>query len=1001
MIHSMPKILASTAIAASFCLSVCGDTAVLNARQELDLDSLFGDEPAAATPAAEAPAEPAAPVAEEPAAEEPAATVAEEPAVPAAEEPVAEEPAAATAEPAAEEPAVATAEPAATVAEEPVAEEPAVAAVEPAAEEPAAPAVEVPSVAAVEPVAEEPAVAEVLPEPAPAAEKRSPASLSKLFDDDDSTEPAPAPAAPVVAAPAAPAPVVPVAAASQPPSEEDILIDDLANLTRIRKEAQNQHGASEYEEAKALLEKGLYDRAAKHFIEAKKFVSPAAIGPKGKPYVELIEDGLAEAYYRNAIMNERIRNFEEARKNAVLAAQLGHPKAPEMVVRINESIENPPPPPPVEVTERWNEEDYRKNQKAIREKLERARQFLATDEYDKSREQLELILHDNPFNHEAISLLRRLENRRYDLVNEEADATRREMIRTVKEIWTPRTYIGSPVDVSAASGNSASNVIQTDSVAIERKMRSIMIPEINFRQANLTDVITFLSDASRENDTSESAPDRKGINFILQTSSGAQPIADASMDDPFGASPSMDSSSSGGAATFTFSARYVPLKDVLDIVMQTGNLKYRIRSNMVVIMDKNAPETELQFRQYPVIPDIESKVLTVNESTANDDITGIGSTSIQGGTSDWKEFFRKFGIEWPDGSSVEYMRGVGRLLVKNTVENLSQLETVLAVLSVTPKQIEIEARFVEVSQTDLDSLGLEWNLNNNWEMLEHKGDANLPIDQRRRIVMKSGSLTSGFGYLTENSNMDVNGGAAIPDNILTIGSVLTNPELSLVLHMLSSRQNTDLLSAPKVVTKNGMEATIKVVTEYIYPTEYDVEMLEVEDEDGNAFPMGAVVEPGNFQTREVGVVLTVMPNVNEDGQLIDLTLAPQVVSEPTWKNYGSTYPMMMPDGNYSQAQLNMEQPFFPVRSIQTNIQIFNGATVVMGGMITEQRVSREDKVPFLGDLPLVGRLFRNSYESSEKRNLLIFVTARLVDPAGRFIRDVGDIPHMGETASAQ
>ena len=267
--------------------------------------------------------------------------------------------------------------------------------------------------------------------------------------------------------------------------------------------------------------------------------------------------------------------------------------------------------------------------------------------------------------------------------------------------------------------------------------------------------------------------------------------------------------------------------------------------------------------------------------------------------------------------------------------------------------------------------------------------------------MKKGSLTSGFGYLSNNSNMDVNGGASIPDNILTIGSVLTNPELSLVLHMLSSRQNTDLLSAPKVVTKNGMEATIKVVTEYIYPTEYDVEMLEVEDEDGNSFPMGAVVEPGNFQTREVGVVLTVMPNVNEDGQLIDLTLAPQVVSEPTWKNYGSTYPMMMPDGNYAEAQLNMEQPFFPVRSIQTNIQIFNGATVVMGGMITESRVSREDKVPFLGDLPLIGRLFRNSYESSEKRNLLIFVTARLVDPAGRFIRDVGDIPHMGETASAQ
>ena len=980
MSHSMSKILASTAVAASFCLSVYGADAVLNARQELDLDSLFGDEPAAGTPAA-APAAEAPAVAEEaPAVETPVAEAA-----PAAEVPVVAEDAPVVEAPAPEAPVVAEEAPA-PVVEAPAPEVAAVAEAAPVVQEVVAeeaPVVEAVAVAA--PAAEEAAA------PAPAAP-----SLSSLFDDPitDSNfvvpqvaEPAAAPVA------AAPAPVV------KAPSEEDILIDDLANLTRIRKEAQNQHGISEYNEAKSFLDKGLFDRAAKHFLEAKKFISPSAVNPKGKPYSELIETGLAEAYYRNAIMNERIRNFEEARKNAVLAAQMGHPKAPEMVVRINDAIENPPPPPPVEVSDRWNDPEWVKNQKAITEKLDRARQFIATDEYDKAREQLELVLHDNPFNHEAITLLRRLENRRYDIVNEEADATRRTMIRQVKEIWTPRTYIGSPVDVASASGNSASNVVQTDSVAIERKMRNIMIPEINFRQANLTDVITFLSDASRENDTSESAPDRKGINFILQTSSGAQPVADAGMDDPFAmGGPSADTSS-GGAATFTFSARYVPLKDVLDIVMQTGNLKYRIRSNMVVIMDKNAPETELQFRQYSVIPDIEDKVLTAKESTSNDDITGIGSTSIQGGTSDWKEFFRKFGVEWPDGSSVEYMRSVGRLLVKNTVENLSNLETVLAVLNVTPKQIEIEARFVEVSQKDLDSFGLEWNLNNAWEILEHKKDANLPIDQRRRIVMKAGSINSGFNYLSNNSNPAVNDGAAISDNILTIGSVLTNPELSLVLHMLSSRQNTDLLSAPKVVTKNGQEATIKVVTEYIYPTEYEVEMLNVQDDDGNEFPMGAVVEPNNFQTREVGVVLTVMPNVNEDGQLIDLTLAPQVVSVPTWKNYGSSYPMMMPDGNYEQAQLNMEQPFFPVRSIQTNIQIFNGATVVMGGMITEQRASQEDKVPFLGDLPLIGRLFRNSYEMSDKRNLLIFVSARLVDPAGRFIRDQQDIPRMSEAAA--
>ena len=81
----------------------------------------------------------------------------------------------------------------------------------------------------------------------------------------------------------------------------------------------------------------------------------------------------------------------------------------------------------------------------------------------------------------------------------------------------------------------------------------------------------------------------------------------------------------------------------------------------------------------------------------------------------------------------------------------------------------------------------------------------------------------------------------------------------------------------------------------------------------------------------------------------------------------------------------MEQPFFKTRSIETDITIANGATVVMGGLITEERKSMEDKIPFLGDIPWLGRFFRSRSEWSNKRNLLIFVTARLVDPMGRQI----------------
>ena len=79
----------------------------------------------------------------------------------------------------------------------------------------------------------------------------------------------------------------------------------------------------------------------------------------------------------------------------------------------------------------------------------------------------------------------------------------------------------------------------------------------------------------------------------------------------------------------------------------------------------------------------------------------------------------------------------------------------------------------------------------------------------------------------------------------------------------------------------------------------------------------------------------------------------------------------------------MEQPFFPVRSIDSKVSITPGSTVVMGGLITEQRKAMDDKVPFLGDLPFIGRLFRSHAEQTINKNLFIFVTGRLITPSGR------------------
>ena len=947
-------------------------------------------------------------------------------------EPVVEEAVAEVAEPAVEEVAEAVEEVAEALPEaEPVAE--AVAEVaEPAVEEVAD------ALPEAEPVVEEVAeVVEAAPAPAVApATLEVDEDLGETIDDilDASLfgeAPAEAPAA--VAAEAAEAPaaepvaevaVEPVAEVAEaaleeaPPAAESVAVaapaepevidpsaqedSEMAKIESVRRQLLIKHGRDCLQQGKDNLAVGNWQRAIDKFNDVIRFLPEM---DSTRDDILAAETGLGEAYYRIACDLRDKQSWEEAEKNCREARSYQHPKADDLLKEIRDLQTNPPPPPPKVVLPRKDQPEYKAQVKDIEERLKLARQYYATGEYDQCEMYTELILRDYPWCPEAIRMLKKLDRaiKRYNY--EEREMTRDRMISDVIKTWVPQNYGNDYTETDARISSEGEGTRGTGSpeltaeMRIRDKMRRIVIPEIDFRQANITDVVVFLGDSSREYDDEDVAPEDRGVNFVLDLGDGGASSAPAAAvaDDPWNApvEPVADANPSGVPA-LTIKSRYVSLQSTLDMIMDMSGLKYRIQGNVVMIMPKNKAEGELIHRMYNVLPSIGERINTIggsdNQGSGDSGDPFAMSAGTTETTTDWKGFFQKLGVNWPDESSVTYMPSIGKLVVKNTATNLATLEQVLGALNVTPFQVEVEVRFVEVQQTDLTSLGLEWILNDDWEMLEHDGDSHLSPAARRRISMRSGSINSGFNYLSNNANIDINSGNPIADNIATFSSILTNPELSMVIHALANKSNADLLSAPKVVAMNGSQATVKTVVEYIYPTEYDVEMLESEDEDGNSSYSGAVVEPQNFFTREVGVILQVTPRVSADGTRIGLDLTPSVVSEPTWKNYGSTYPVWNtnPITGISEAeyvQLMMEQPFFPVRSLATSVEIYNGSTVVMGGMIREERYTEEDKIPFLGDIPILGNLFRYKSEQSTKRNLLIFVTARLVDPAGRKVKN--------------
>lgn len=931
------------------------------------------------------------------------------------------------------------------------------------------------------------------------------------------------------------------------------LLNALSETQKLRFKSFKLQAEREIAEAdKCMLNEDFQD-AARHYALAMKLLnsSPALAGLRKK-----CQDGVAEGLYRAALQEYATGRRERAIKLIQRAIDSRHPKARRQhEAWVAEGDPDADKTDVSEITHRRNDEDYKAKRAVNNKHLKRSRQFLAVRDLDSALDEVELVLDSDPYNSEALRLLEKIHQKRRTIMAKERSVTREGMMADVDEAWRPN-YAVDVRDVEVVADTTKTPKDEANETAsleqgIIKRMKEMRLPAISFKPpATLTDAIEFFRQASKDYDRPEIPLEQRGFNFYFKPLETAQPAAGAedTAADNTGFGVSADTSTAaaattgGGPVVPIITASDISFYDALKLVCEAVNYKFTVKGPMVTIMHKDVSIAEMHTRSFPVLSSFMERMDTaqtdVQDLRASGN-TGFTLTSRQpsnadGGENkeqDWKEFFRLMGVEWPEGSSIMYIRTLGKLRVKNTLENLAELENALNEMNMNPTLIEIETRFVEVCQDDLNSLGFEWILNSDYtlglgrrasKLLGIKngqwdlGSANqsvaggtttggtttggtttggttaggttsiptignqTPTDQ---IVTPSttvnNSLTSyaaskgapwirgvsgakgnvgfsatggdtGYGmnnrYLSTLGNHISGEGYSTNDQFMRFNAFLGSADLSMILHMLSQRSDTDLLSAPKVLTRSAEQAVIKVVTLYRYPRDYDVQLQSSSSSSsgyggGSQSAILAIVEPGEFETQEVGVILDVTPTLTDNGNLIDLQLNTQVIDEPTWKNYGMRIPFTgnssslesfqgvgeiftgvisiftqlganLSDeikeafaikaldsagaaldslgnqnaGNMTYYDAPMEQPFFHIRSIDSKVSVYPGATIVMGGLITEQRKAMDDKVPFLGDIPFIGRLFRSHSEYSSKRNLLIFVTTRLVDAHGREVK---------------
>ena len=998
--------------------------------------------------------------------------------------------------------AKAAAEPAAEQAEEPAAAEPAAA--EPAAAEPAS----------AEPASAEQSADSAAVKPA----EDSPAETAKKVDEVISLLNDLASESGTAANPAASGPAVAAAPVNSADAE---LLANLRTTEKLRRAAHDTQAKREIAEARENMRRGAYKEAARHYGLALKLFGD---GQATKRLQKECSQGIAEGLYLASLQEYDSGQYAEALALMEKARDMRHPRAGRMLEKWNaQDAKGAAAVVSDDYRHRLNDEDFKRDREQIRRHLRRSRQYLSVRDMKRALEECEIVLKADPYNQDAIRLRRAIQRKRQTILEQERVQARDGMIADVDEAWRPVYAVNAAQLNEAASetvktqtGDDPERTVEQD---IERRMKEMRLPTISFKPpATIIDAVDWFRSASKDYDRPDIPVEKRGFNFVLKTPQGAIKQAAAAQGDDEGFS-SDDSGEGAGPSNGldpipTITASDITFHEALKLVCDSVDYKFIVRGPIVMVMQKDMSTAEILSRKYNVPESFMERV--TNASDEMKQMGGFGASSSkkqdeneESPDRDWKAFFEEMGVKWPEGSSIKHIKSLGKLYVRNTRENLAEFDKVLEELGGQPQLIEIEARFVEVEQQDLNSLGFEWILNSDYSLADSFGlgkalglksgvwgtdsgstavstdsktttynSGSKPqtiidnteittVKQNRTVPNRSNGGTwitnpdgrrnigiNAFGgtsaqqngnrYLSTVGNHISGDSQSTNDQFMRVNAFLGEADLSMILHMLSQRSDTDLLSAPKVVTKSGENAVIKVVTEYIYPQDYDVQLQSSGSSSSGSGSSGgssailAVVEPQNFTMREVGVILDVTPTYSEaNGGTIDLELKPQVVDEPTWQNYGMKIPfsgnsslqsfagigeiyMAIPSilasigatldsetrnkmatdvmNNANNAVDNitksgsdnmtwydapMNQPFFHVRSIDSKVSITPGATVVMGGLITEARRAMDDKVPFLGDLPYVGRLFRSHAEQTIKRNLLIFVTGRLITPAGR------------------
>ncbi len=379
----------------------------------------------------------------------------------------------------------------------------------------------------------------------------------------------------------------------------------------------------------------------------------------------------------------------------------------------------------------------------------------------------------------------------------------------------------------------------------------------------------------------------------------------------------------------------VPWQQVLDIILQVKGLDKRVDGNVILV----APTDELDLREKQQLEkqklteemgELSSEIIKVNFAKASDIaemINGEGNISMLS-----------------ERGSMTIDERTNSLLIRELPENIEVIREIIESLDIPVKQVQIEARIVTINEGNMDELGIRW------------GFTSINGSNTVGGSIENNLATIGL-YNGEGGDDGGDGDGVGIDDFLNVNLAATSPNatsiafqvaklgsdtlLDLELSALQQESKAEIISSPRLITTNKKPAYIEQGTEIPY--------LESSSSGATTVTFKKAV-----------LSLKVTPQITPDNRLVlDLSVTQDRPGQVVKTGTG-------------------EAVAIDTQRIGTQVLVNNGETVVLGGIFQHSITNSVDKVPLLGDLPLLGALFRRSYEKVGKSELLIFVTPKVV-----------------------